>query len=241
MPYFTYATPMYFAAFLALCNALVLYYRVQETRVLRKKQLAIRWGHAWSMFASAFQHQALRNYSLVLLVLVFGWGNYFSFIPLYLLQMYHYSAMQNSLFFAVLGLGFSIGCGWLVKLCSKRYTIHNIILVSCTLTSLEILVTVLSKAQWVAWVAAFCIGITLSLAYSLLLTIFSNLVSKEEQGWVMGVTGSIMALCFGITSLCSSLLVYIGVRLPLLLAFAGTLGSALLLSRIPAAKEALRR
>jgi hypothetical protein len=62
-----------------------------------------------------------------------------------------------------------------------------------------------------------------------LLAIFSNLVSNDEQGWVMGVTGSIMAICFGLTSLFTGVMAQIGAGIPLILSIIGLTSSALLL------------
>ncbi|KTD16084.1 MFS transporter [Legionella jordanis] len=227
--WFAYQTPLYFAAILALINALLLYFCFAETFIKAHEKIEIRWHHAVNIFISAFKHPGIERYSLVLLVMIFGWSNYFSFISLYLFQMYQYSALGNSFFLAVMGLGFSIGCGYVVDYCSKRFDYDLTVIVGLLATSISVLLTLLVPVQWVAWVATFCIGITLSVAYSMLLTIFSNQVSENEQGWVMGVTGSIMALCFGLTSIFTGLIAQVGAALPMLLSALGLSGSALLL------------
>nr|HAT8713967.1 MFS transporter [Legionella jordanis] len=227
--WFAYQTPLYFAAILALINSLLLYFCFAETFIKAHEKIEIRWHHAVNIFISAFKHPGIERYSLVLLVMIFGWSNYFSFISLYLFQMYQYSALGNSFFLAVMGLGFSIGCGYVVDYCSKRFDYDLTVIVGLLATSISVLLTLLVPVQWVAWVATFCIGITLSVAYSMLLTIFSNQVSENEQGWVMGVTGSIMALCFGLTSIFTGLIAQVGAALPMLLSALGLSGSALLL------------
>ena len=137
--------------------------------------------------------------------------------------------MKNSLFLATLGLGFSVGCGFFVDFCTKRYAFERIVEVGLLATSVFVFITLISSAQWVSWLAAFLIGITLSVAYSVLLTIFSNQVGDNEQGWVMGVTGSVMALCFGVTSIFTGLVAHLGAVLPMMLAIIGLALSAILL------------
>ncbi len=233
---FGFETPMYFAAILSLLNAVLLQFTFHETFTKAHAKLSIKWHHAVHIFISAFQHQGIRKYSLVLLVMIFGWSNYFSFISLYLLQTFHYSAMQNSFFLAVMGLGFSVGCGYFVDRLTKKYEFEGIVVKGLLITAVLVFITLISNEEWVAWVATLLIGMSLSVAYSVLLTIFSNQVGENEQGWVMGVTGSIMALCFGLTSIFTGLIAQIGAVLPMLLATFGLAGSGVLLAIFRSAK-----
>lgn len=227
--WFGFAVPMYFAAFLSALNALLLSMTFQETFVRTAGKISIQWNHALKIFLAAFQHQGIRRYAVVLLIMIFGWSNYFSFISMYLLQTYHYSTMQNSLFLAVMGIGFSIGCGFLVDFVSKRFHAEHVVTIGLGATAIFVLITLLSPQQWVAWVCSFFIGVSLSVGYSVLLTIFSDQVGENEQGWVMGVTGSIMALCFGLTSVFTGLTAQMGAEMPMLFAFFGLGFSAVLI------------
>lgn len=227
--WFSFTVPMYFAAAISLFNAVILALMFEETLATVKQPVRIRWHHSISIFISAFKHPGITRYSVVLLVMIFGWSNYFTFIPLYLLQTWHYSAMQNSFFLAVMGLGFSVGCGYVVELFTKRCNFDNIVIGGLAITASQVLIFLISDQEWVLWVTTFIIGVSLSVAYSVLLTIFSNQVDNNEQGWVMGVTGSIMALCFGVSSIFTGLVAHVGAILPMLLAFGGLSLSALIL------------
>ncbi len=57
-----------------------------------------------------------------------------------------------------------------------------------------------------------------SLAYSALLTLFSNQVDKHAQGWVMGITGSIMAFVFGVDGILIGVIATWSANLPILIA-----------------------
>ena len=236
--WFDFETPMYFAACLALINAFLLHWTFKETLIAAPDKINIRWHHAVHVFISAFKHPSIKKYSAVLLVMIFGWSNYFSFIALYLLQTYHYSAMQNSLFLALMGFGFSLGCGFIVDFCTKRYSFDGVVILGLLITAALVLLTLLCTQQWVAWVATLLIGMSLSVAYSVLLTIFSNQVGDKEQGWVMGVTGSIMALCFGLTSILTGLIAQVGAVLPMMLSIIGLTASAMMLWRVKHASRA---
>ena len=73
------------------------------------------------------------------------------------------------------------------------------------------------------------IGITMAVGYSSMITLFSNQVDENEQGWVMGVTGALMALCFGLTSFLTGYLANLSNAVPMYLAIAGIAASAVIM------------
>lgn len=75
--WFGFQTPLYFASLLAFINAVALYYFFDETFTKAHDKITIKWHHAIQIFISAFKHKAIEKYSLVLLVMIFGWSNYF--------------------------------------------------------------------------------------------------------------------------------------------------------------------
>lgn len=234
--WFSYSTPMVFAFVISLLNAFLLWWMFSETFTVSGK-ISIKYHHAIHVFISAFKHPSIRWLSLAMLIMIFGWSNYFTFISLFLLKMYHYSTLEVSLFLATMGIGFSLGCGYFVEFCSKRFQPKNIVIVTLFITAGCVLITVLGPSVYYAWLCVIPIGLFLAVAYSTLLAIFSNQVSDKEQGWVMGVTGSIMALCFGLTSFLTGWVASFSVGLPLYLSVLGLGGSAFLLVFIRSSKN----
>ena len=112
-------------------------------------------------------------------------------------------------------------CGFLVDFFVKRFHMKRIIVVSFLLTAAFILVTVLTHHALVLWIMMPPIGAAVAVGYSTIITLFSNQVGADEQGWVMGVTGAIMALCFGLSALLTGYLANFGAQVPIYLAFAG--------------------
>lgn len=229
--WFNMSTPLYFASFISLLNAIFLWFLFQET-FDRTEAVNIRWHHAIHIFVSAFTRDSIRKLSYMMLVMIFGWSSYFTFIPMYLTHTYQFSTQDNGLFMALLGAGFATGCGWLVDFCSKRYKLTYSVMAGLIVTTLAIIATAFTKPVIITWICAYIIGTSLSLAYSTIITVFSVQVGPEEQGWVMGVTGSIMALCFGLTSLFIGLAAYMGPDIPLYMAIAGLAISTVMMYRI---------
>jgi len=227
--WFAFSTPLYFAAIISLLNALLLWYTFKETFHITRK-ISIKLHHSIKVFVSAFQHKKIRYLSLVLLVMILGWSDFFTFMSMFVFHRYHFTPLKVSFFMAALGLGFTIGCGYLVGFFSQRYTLKNCVIVGLLLSAISVLVFLLVNNVIVACFSVIFIGMALGVAYSTLLTMFSNQVNENEQGWVMGVTGSIMALCFGVNALLTGVIIrYGGANLPIALAIVGLGISGLLM------------
>lgn len=218
--WFTFSTPMYFAAIVSLLNALLLWLTFKETfRITGKVQ--IKFDHAVQVFMSAFKNSRIRRLSVAFFVMIFGWSNFYTFLSMFLINRYQLKPIETAFFMCDLGVGFSIGCGYLVDICAKRFIYKKTVMVTAALTALGVLVVLLARDLTTTAIAVLFIGITVSIAYSTLITMFSNQVSDDEQGWVMGVTGAIMALCFGVNALLTGLLVRYYTDLPMVLALFG--------------------
>ena len=66
-------------------------------------------------------------------------------------------------------------------------------------------------------------------SFKTIIPLFSDIASESEQGWVMGVTGAILALCFGISAVTTGYLTNFGVQIPMYLAFAGIMLGAVIM------------
>lgn len=226
--WFNFATPLYFASFISLLNAFLLLLFFHET-FQHVGEIKIKWYQAIKIFTSAFQNKNIRFLSFIMFVMIIGWSNYFTFSSIFLLARYHFSPLDISLFMAVLGLGFSIGTGLLVDYFTKRYPLKNIVVYSLFVAAVFVLITVLTHKAIYVVLSAIPIGAAIAVAYSTLINIFSNQVSADEQGWIMGVTGSIMALCFGVTSLICGLIASINIVIPLVISVIGIAASSVLM------------
>lgn len=222
------ATPMFFAAVVSLGNALLLGKYFKETFTATRK-VKIRMQLAIKIFIEAFKNEKIRALSLVLLIFISGWGEYFGFMSQFLLRRFHYSALETSLFMVVMASGFSVGFGFLVDYCAKRFPLKNCICIMLLVSSAICLLTALSYTPWMIWLSTFLIGIGIAISYSLLITLFSNQVDANEQGWVMGVTNAIMALSFGLTTFLSGFAAHFGESIPIFWAFLGTLIASIVL------------
>jgi MFS transporter, DHA1 family, tetracycline resistance protein len=213
--WFNATTPLFFAALVALLNAWLLAKYFSET-FTRKANVKIKLFNALSLFKSAFTNKNIRFLSVVLTVMVFGWAEYYSFIGILLTHRFEFDSFKIALFLSVLSVGFAAGC-YLVDLLTKLLKMH--ILCALSFFAAAIFAAIISQAhnETLTWCCGLCIGIAIAIGYSTILALFSDQVSADEQGWVMGVSGSIMALCFGLSTFSAGLFASISANLPIII------------------------
>jgi predicted MFS family arabinose efflux permease len=190
---------------LALLNALLLSWLFKETFTLKPRQ-AIKLHRAIEVLISGFREEKVRSLSVILLIMLFGWSSFYSFVSSFLLHEYKFSVLHISLFMAALSVGFGIGTGFVVDPLAKRFSLKGSIVVNLFICAFAIAVMVLSGHVLYAWVCIIPIGACIATAYAMLLTLFSNQVATEHQGWVMGITSSILAFAFGINGVLTGLI-----------------------------------
>jgi len=220
---FSLATPFYFAASVALLNVILLQLLFHETFTHIHK-INLRFSHAINIFISAFKNEKVRELSIVFLIMILGWSGVYSFISMYLLKIYHFNSLRTGLFMGVMGIGFGIGTGILVDPCTQRFSLKNCVIVSLLIVALGVILIITAHNEYLVWLFIAPLAAAMAVAYSTILTLFSNQVDEDSQGWVMGITGSIMAFAFGLNAIVVSALADLNVHLPLVIA-------AVLLSR----------
>lgn len=225
---FNFATPLYFATLLSLFTAILLYIAFKETATIKRK-IEIKLYRPIEIFVAAFKNLKIRQLSLILLIMMYGWSNYYSFISLFLYQRFEYNSTEISLFLSILAMGFGVGCGFLVDYLTKRYRFKSIIVPCFLSTALWSLITLFSFNEIVAWLASFGTGITVGVGYSALLALYSNQVGQDKQGWIMGVSQAVSALSFGLSVFITGFLAHLVPTLPLIIACLGLLISGVLM------------
>ena len=228
--WFSYAMPFYFAASISFINALLLQWLFHES-FTHVHKVRYKLHHAITIFISAFKNEQIRGLSCVFLIMIFGWSGFYSFISMYLYKSYHFSSLQNGFYMGLMGVGFGIGTGFLIDPLTKRYSLKQCTITGSLAAALTMMLTVTAPQQIYIWFEVVIVAIAMAVAYSTILTLFSNLVDADSQGQVMGVTGAIMALAFGINGLLLGVLANFSLQMPIFISAIGlTLAAVLMIS-----------
>lgn len=227
--WFQLATPMFVAAGISIINLFLLLVYFSDTRspVPEHKFDLLA---AMKLFGKAFTVKKLRYLCVVFFVFIFGWSNYYSFISLYVVKVFHYTELKTAFFSVCVGLGFCLGSGVLNNYLLRFMNSKWIAAIGLQIAAGLCILTLITYNEVWLWIYAFIIGVVIAVVFPNIVSIFAWQVEADQQGWVMGVNGSIMALSFGLTTLFSGLSASWYDALPLLMGAGGLLMSSVMLA-----------
>ena len=100
------------------------------------------------------------------------------------------------------------------------------------MAALGTILTVTAPREMYIWFYVLWVAIPIALAYATIVTLFSNQVDADSQGWIMGITGAIMAFAFGLNGMLIGLLTNIAPYTPLIVAAFCLIVAAILMKLI---------
>lgn len=215
--WFSFSMPFYIDAIVATLNCFLLMSVFKETYEAPGK-IKFNILKGFNIFAEAFKRKVIRKLSMILLLLELTFAFYIQFISLDLVSAYHFSSSRLGVFMSFSGFIFAFTLGFLVRYVVKIANEKAMVISGLAISIIGYLLPLLIHSELMQWVALVPIIMGIGIAYNALLAGFSNNVSEKEQGWVMGVTGAIMAMAWILGAFCASLFFYLDPLLPFLMA-----------------------
>lgn len=201
--WFSWWTPLVIAALMASFNIGYLWFTFKETLPIRTGFI-FKWDHGLRIFTDAFFNSSIRLLSIIYLFLQFGWSIYFQYISFFLIRRYHYSTLYIGLFMAIIGLGFAISLLYLVGIMTKYFKAKKIIIGALLISTTCILVTTLNIPPSLVWLLGFLLALAMSVSYPVIITLYSNTMGEDKQGWIMGVANAVVGFAWAITAFLGS-------------------------------------
>jgi DHA1 family tetracycline resistance protein-like MFS transporter len=212
--FFNLSTPLYAAGAISLINAFLLWKFFEEKdQVFSRKKIKIFRGI--DLFLDAFRNKQVRFLSLCFLLMQLGWGCYTLFTPYFLSERYQFSSREVGLYYFLMGLGLSIGFALLTTQIMQAISTKRLALWGLAVITVSIFFTGFVQKPASAWAMILPAAIADSFAYTTFITLFSNAVSKEHQGWVMGISTAIWGVAWGSIALASGFIAQEALALPL--------------------------
>lgn len=196
-------TPFFIAAFLALANAVGVWFAFKETyQPTQRKKLQLIKG--FTVFLSAFSNKNIAPLMWVTLLAQTGFAAYLTFVSIFIVQAYHFTSIKVGHFMAFFGLILAINFMVLVRFAVKYFSLKNINIIALILTFFG-LIGMLWPAEGAVWINIIPISIGNGLTYMSLLTLLSNKASVDNQGWIMGAISSSTAVAWTVGGLITGL------------------------------------
>jgi len=220
--------PIAVTAVLALAGAALVFFGYRDTREQpeQRSRTKIDLWMGVRGFRNAFTDSVIRRLIFVFALMQFAWGTYFVFLPSLLYERFDLETSVVTVMLALLGIGFCLAYGivlpWLTTYRSAR---------SLTTWSLWVTAVLMAAAVFwpditVAWVVGVPMAISVSIAFGAILTQFSDAVDRERQGWILGISGSVNALAWAVSSMAAGFLSAISYVTPFVIAVVVLFASA---------------
>lgn len=191
--WFDATTPFWFAAILALLNALAVFFFFNETlktKAVGSMHLAQSVINIWKAFAG----KSLRKIFTVSFLFQAGFSFFTSFLGAYLIYRFSFSQGQIGDYFAFMGVCIVFTQLVVTGFLAKRFSPYAIISVALLGVSLTVLMFTVVPAAWMLYLItlpqAMCIGVIMANMTALI----SRSAPASEQGQVLGIASSVQAL-----------------------------------------------
>lgn len=198
--WFGYSTPFWFlAAFTALFLIFVIFQFRETLKEPHHEKASIFSGFLY--VAEAFSTPTLRRIFSVCLVFYLGWSYFIQYLGAYLVTAFKFSSTQIGYVMASIGAVYVASQVLIVRPLSKRFKTTHLVMVSMLLQG--ILVTILSTISVVSvfWLCISLYGLFSAVTSSALPTLVSNSAPVKQQGHVLGMLASILAISIFATGL----------------------------------------
>jgi MFS transporter, DHA1 family, tetracycline resistance protein len=227
----SFAAPLYLCTLLTLV-ALALF--LTSYREEAKPGQLVDWSSIsiWegvSCFRDAASNLAVRGILGGFLLMQVAWGSFFVFVSVYLMEApgLRLSLTQVGAFMSIMGIGFCISNGLVQPALAERFAMRTLAVAGLGLNAATMVVCLMLDSAYQEYAAALIAGITVNIAFPSIVTMLSDRVAPERQGWILGMVGSAAAMGWGISSVISGALGGLGHALPVMLAGALMAGAAL--------------
>ncbi|MCF8532384.1 MAG: MFS transporter [Reyranella sp.] len=221
---YSLAGPFYFCAILTALAVvlLLLTYREAPAPGQRLNWNTISIFEGVRCFRDAATDGAVRGILGCFMLMQVAWGSFFIFVSVFLMEgpSLDLSLHQVGIFMSVMGVGFCLANGLVQPFLARYFQMRTLAVLGLALNAAAMLACLVLVHPYQEYMMALVAGITVNIAYPSIVTMLSDRVTGERQGWILGMVGSAAALGWGVSSLLSGALGGLGHALPVVLAAA---------------------
>ena len=198
-PGFSSQTPFYFAAIISLANILLLQFFFKEKK-RNKTTKQIRFSKSIKLIVSGFKATWIKYLLITYCLTQLAWQIFYIDMQNFVSSRFHLSNSHASMVLSLLGIGIFIGLALLPHL-FKKYQAKSVSIFGYSALGVCIATILVSESIIIFYATTVIAAAFFGLAAVNMLALFSERTDEKQQGWVMGITGSVVALTGGIGSL----------------------------------------
>ena len=209
-------TPFYFAAIISLANILLLQFFFTEKK-RNKTTKKIKFSKSIELIVAGFKATWIKYLLITYCLTQLAWQIFYIDMQNFVSSQFHLSNSHASIVLSLLGIGIFIGLALLPHL-FKKYQAKSVCIFGYSVLGICIATTLVSESIIMLYATTVIAAAFFGLAAVNMLALFSERTDENQQGWVMGITGSVVALTGGIGALLTGILTNISLISPYLFA-----------------------
>jgi MFS family permease len=221
LSHYSFAAPLHFCTALTVVALLLLArYREEPAAERRIDWSSISLWEGVRCFRDAAGDGLVRGILGCFILMQVAWGGFFVFVSVYLMEApgIDLTLSEVGVFMAIIGIGFCVSNGLVQPMLAGRFEMRTLAVTGLGLNAATMVLCLMATSAYQAYAAGLMAGITINIAYPSIVTMLSDRVTPERQGWILGMVGSAAAMGWAISSVVSGGLGGLGHALPIVLA-----------------------
>jgi len=214
--WFNSATPFWFAAILALLNAISVLIILPETHKHINSKLKVAWAKSLDNIKKATLHPALRVIFGTEFMFWAGFSFFTTFFQILLIQKLGFEVNNIGDYFAYIGICIAVSQVTLTPFLAKRYKNYQILRISILANGVALFLLLFPQntAQLLLVTPFFAMfnGLTMANVSALV----SSSADRKVQGEVLGIEASVQALAQSIPAIIAGYVATLGINVPVI-------------------------
>jgi DHA1 family tetracycline resistance protein-like MFS transporter len=207
-----YQIPFLLSSLMGLIGAILLIFCFKETFQGNQK-LKIHILTSFINLHEAFTSKKTFILCIVLSFFLLGWAMFFSTMPVLLTERLNWQGSTIGYFITYIAVIFAIIVLFIMPKVNRRYSLNKIVSVALICLFICTLLFPLIHNFIFPWVIIL-LTISVPFTYVGTVTLLSSQVDSQQQGQIMGITGSIFAFTWGVGPILAGLLLKIDAVTP---------------------------
>ena len=217
--WFSYTTPFWGAAGVAIANICMVLFAFRET--LRQRLLTVMDPFTGLRnIRKAFTLKTVRTMFIVVFLLWFGFNAFTQFFQVFLNESFGVTRRVLGGVFAYIGIWLAFTLVVLNRWVSRRVSARRVLSIAMPILSVVIFLHLLPREFWMYYTILPFIALTMGLIIPNTAAVVSGLADKQSQGEIIGIMQSMQALAMVFPPIISGFLVAFHVALPVVVAVA---------------------
>lgn len=204
--------PFILAMLLAFINLVLLSFLLPDVEQ-KKSEHALKFWQTVLSFKIIFIDKRVQKLGFAFCILQLSWGFFVQSILPFMAKTYHWNAASLAIFTSVIGLGAMINLLLIQPFIFRFYRLPKVAFWAFLMFALACLsfAVIPELGRWIVTMIASALD---ALIFSALLAMLSNAVHDDEQGHVIGATGSLFGIAWTVNSLLLAPLMHMNYLMP---------------------------